>query len=61
MRTYTSCNCKACHSMTPSDVKGEHKKTAHRELRRATRQAIKNMGEDNDPVVPQSISTGYKA
>lgn len=41
-------------------VKGDHKKQAHRLLRRKTKQALRDMDDDNDPIIPQAISTGYK-
>lgn len=60
MRVYTSCNCKACRNWTPSKVKGEHKREAHRALRRVTRRALRGAGPEENPVIPGAVSTGYK-
>lgn len=54
MRTYVSCNCRYCRRCTTA-VKRLHKDTAHRAMRRASKEAIRK-GTD----APVSISTGYK-
>lgn len=55
MNPYRSCNCKQCRSV-PSSVKAEHKKTAHRAIRRAGKAEARGGRE-----APQAVSTGYKA
>jgi hypothetical protein len=54
MGTYTSCNCRQCR-LASAATRGQHKKTAHKALRKATKQALRK-GEE----APVSISTGYK-
>jgi hypothetical protein len=54
MATYTSCNCRECRLASPA-TRGQHKKMAHKALRKATKQALRK-GEE----APVSVSTGYK-
>ena len=60
MRAYTSCNCASCRHYSPPGIRREHKRYAHRLLRRLVRLALRDVERDADPVVPQSVSTGYK-
>ena len=57
MGAYKSCNCFQCRH-TPSKVKGEHKRVAHRKLRRQSREALRKQVYDQ---VPSATSSGYKA
>ncbi len=52
---YVSCNCNQCKNAS-SKIKKEHKKRAHRALRRKEKLAIKN-----DEPLPQVVSSGYKS
>jgi len=52
---YVSCNCDQCKNAS-SKIKKEHKKRAHRALRRKEKLAIKN-----DEPLPQVVSSGYKS
>lgn len=54
MGAYRSCSCKWCRSV-PTKIKGEHKRLAHRMLRRAAKRAMHRGTE-----APTAVSTGYK-
>lgn len=62
-RVYTSCNCDTCRRWSPSKIKGDHKRRAHRELRREGNRLILRLiryGDDSQAMIP-IVSTGYKA
>ncbi len=54
MKVYYSCNCRRCKH-APSNVKGIHKREAHRAFRRASKAGIRS----GDWTTPK-VSTGYK-
>lgn len=54
MSPYYSCNCKWCKG-SPTKIKYEHKKLAHRVFRRKSKRAI----QKEDYSLPL-VSTGYK-
>lgn len=60
---YKSCNCDTCRRWTPSKIKGEHKRRAHRELRRTMRKLVDRLVryDDDTQVMVPVISTGYKS
>ena len=52
---YRSCNCQYCRHWPPSNIRGEYKKAAHRELRHKTRLAIAVHDWER---IPEYVSNG---